>query len=58
MQLETRSENGFHEPRILNRLEELRVYAESLERGSISVGKTVSVADTLKEIHQVQATGR
>jgi len=58
VQLETRSENGFHDPRILNRMEELRVYAETLERGSISVGKAVSLADTLKEIHQALNEGQ
>jgi predicted RND superfamily exporter protein len=45
-------ENGFHDPELLQRLDELRVYAETIERGSIRVGKTVSVADVLKEIHQ------
>jgi predicted RND superfamily exporter protein len=50
--LDTGVENGLHDPALLARLDELRVYAESLERGPISVGKTVSVADVLKEIHQ------
>jgi predicted RND superfamily exporter protein len=50
--LETRSENGFHDPLLLNRLDELRIYAESVQRGNIRVGKTISLADVLKEIHQ------
>jgi len=50
--LDTGVENGFHDPALLARLDELRVYAESLTRGPMSVGKTVSVADVLKEINQ------
>jgi predicted RND superfamily exporter protein len=50
--LDSGVENGFQEPEILDRLEELRIYAGSLRRDAISVGKTVSVADILKEIHQ------
>jgi predicted RND superfamily exporter protein len=45
-------ENGFQDPGLLSRLEELRIYSDSLERGAIRVGKTVSVADVLKEIPQ------
>ena len=52
IQLETGVENGFHDPLLLRRLDELGVYAASLERGEISIGKMVSVADVLKEIHQ------
>jgi len=50
--LDSGVENGFHDPGLLNRLEELRIYAGSLQRGAISVGKTVSLADVLKEINQ------
>ncbi len=50
--LDSGVENGFHDPELLDRLEELRIYASSLERGAISVGKTVSLADVLKEINQ------
>jgi predicted RND superfamily exporter protein len=50
--IETGVENGLHDPVLLQRLEDLRVYAATLERGEIRVGKTVSVADVLKEIHQ------
>jgi predicted RND superfamily exporter protein len=50
--LDSGVENAFHDPGLLDRLEELRIYADSLERGAISVGKTVSVADVLKEINQ------
>jgi predicted RND superfamily exporter protein len=50
--LDSGIENGFHDPGLLGRLEELRSWAGSLQRGAISVGKTVSVADVLKEINQ------
>ncbi len=50
--LDTGRENGLHDPQLLARLDNLRVYAESLRRGSIRVGKAVSLADVLKEINQ------
>jgi predicted RND superfamily exporter protein len=50
--LDSGVENGFHDPGLLGRLEELQSWAGSLQRGAISVGKTVSVADVLKEINQ------
>ena len=50
--LDSGVEDGFHDPGLLSRLDELRIYAGSLRRGAISVGKTVSVADVLKEINQ------
>jgi predicted RND superfamily exporter protein len=45
-------ENGLHEPELLNRLEEMRRFSARLEVGDVMVGKTVSVADVVKEIHQ------
>jgi predicted RND superfamily exporter protein len=45
-------ENGFHDPELLARLDELRSYAASFEHSGMHVAKTVSVADVLKEIHQ------
>lgn len=50
--LDSGVENGFHEPALLQRLEELRIYAGQLRQGGIRVGKTVSLADVLKEINQ------
>jgi predicted RND superfamily exporter protein len=52
MFLDAGDENGFQDPELLRRLEELRRFAASFERGGMKVGKTVSVADVLKEIHQ------
>jgi predicted RND superfamily exporter protein len=50
--IETGIENGLHDPSVLRRLEQLRAWSESFQRGELRVGKTVSVADVLKEIHQ------
>jgi predicted RND superfamily exporter protein len=50
--VDTGVENGVHDPAVLNRLDELRVYAEGLENGAIAVGATVSIVDVVKEIHQ------
>lgn len=52
IQLESGAENGFHNPELLARLDELQRYTESLERGQLSIGKSVSLADILKEINQ------
>jgi predicted RND superfamily exporter protein len=45
-------ENGLLEPALLARLEAAARYAESLEVGPIRVGKSLSIVDVLKEIHQ------
>ena len=50
--IETGVSNGMQDPQLLKKLDELRVYAESFERGRISVAHTVSLADVLREIHQ------
>jgi predicted RND superfamily exporter protein len=50
--IKTGSENGIYDPAVLNRLDELRVYAEGLEDGAIEVGATISIVDVVKEIHQ------
>jgi predicted RND superfamily exporter protein len=53
MLVDTGRENGLHDPQVLNGLDELRVLIESFRgSGGLYVGKTISVADTLKEIHQ------
>jgi hypothetical protein len=46
------AENGLHEPELLNRLDEMRRWAGGVQRGDIYVGKTVSIVDVVKEIHQ------
>ncbi len=50
--LDTRVDNGLHDPTLLARLEELRVWSETIDRNHVTVGKTVSAADVLQEIHQ------
>jgi len=48
---DTRVENGIQDPAILRRIEELAGFAGSLDVRGISVTKTVSLVDIVKEIH-------
>ena len=50
--IDSGQENGLHQPDLLNRIDELRLRASSLQRGDMRVGKSVSIVDLLKEIHQ------
>lgn len=50
--VDTRQENGLHDPILLAHLDELRRFALGFQKGDVFVGKTVSPADVLKEIHQ------
>jgi predicted RND superfamily exporter protein len=50
--IETGVENGLHDPDLLRRLEAIGVANTSFRQGEIFIGKTVSVADILKETHQ------
>ena len=45
-------ENFLQEPEVLNRLDELSARVSAIRRPTIWVGKTLSLADVLKEIHQ------
>jgi predicted RND superfamily exporter protein len=50
--LETDVENGLYSPELLQRIDQLYAYAESLEYDGITIGKSTSVIDILKETHQ------
>lgn len=50
--IETGRENGLHAPELLRRFEQLEKLNRSVRHGDLFVGKTVSLADVLKEIHQ------
>jgi hydrophobe/amphiphile efflux-3 (HAE3) family protein len=50
--VDTGEENGLHDPALLERLEEMQRYAESYRLGEIYVGKSVSLLEIVKEIHQ------
>jgi predicted RND superfamily exporter protein len=54
MVIDTREENGLYDPQTLTDLERLAAFAEQYRDGAGQpfVGKTNSVADVLKEIHQ------
>jgi predicted RND superfamily exporter protein len=52
--VQTGRENGLHEPELLRGLDEVarRAADVSLDGGALYVGKTLSLADVVKEIHQ------
>ncbi|MDJ0852126.1 MAG: efflux RND transporter permease subunit [Myxococcota bacterium] len=50
--VETGAENGLHEPEFLRAVEDLQTDAEALRDGDLYVGKSMSLADVVKEIHQ------
>jgi len=52
MVVETGVENGMHDPALLASLETLGERAADIDVGPASVGKTVSLVDVVKEIHQ------
>ena len=45
-------ENGVQEPEFLDKLEDVRLEAARIHRGEWHIGKSISIADVLKEIHQ------
>jgi predicted RND superfamily exporter protein len=51
-------ENGVQDPRVLERLEALQREAARVNHGDWHVGKAVSIADVVKEIHQALNEGR
>ncbi|MBW1804639.1 MAG: MMPL family transporter, partial [Deltaproteobacteria bacterium] len=50
--IDTGRENGLYDLEILNKMEALGRELETLERGRMFVGKTISLAEMLKEIHR------
>ena len=50
--VKTGRENGLYEPAVLNGLEQLRGEVEAIHQGELFVGKTLSVADILKETNR------
>ncbi len=50
--VDTRQENGLVNPTLLHALDEVNSLAEEIDDGSVFVGKILSIADILKEIHQ------
>jgi predicted RND superfamily exporter protein len=50
--IDTRRENGLHDPQLLERLDRIRRSAESLQVGDVMVGKTISLVDVVKETNQ------
>jgi predicted RND superfamily exporter protein len=50
--VDTKRTNGLYDVDVLNRLEFLARKIETFETGNMFVGKTISIADMLKEIHK------
>lgn len=50
--VDTEKENGWYEPELLTKLDELAQYMENYQSGKVFVGHASSVSDQLKEIHQ------
>ena len=49
---DTDAENGLHEPALLSRLESIGEYNKGVRYRDVYIGKTTSIVDILKEIHQ------
>ncbi len=56
--LDTRRENGLHEPETLRRIEAIQRYVEEHPGEDFAFHKTTSVVDIAKEIHQALHEGR
>jgi len=50
--VDTGNENGLYDPTFMQRLERLNIEVGSIDQGELYVGKTLSLADILKEINQ------
>ena len=50
--VDTHTENGIIQPQTLQALDQLSSYAQTLSGDTYFVGKVVSIADVIKEIHQ------
>ncbi len=50
--VDTKQKNALFQPDVMNRLEAFNRAAENITESNIFIGKTISVADTLKQIHK------
>jgi len=50
--VDTKKRNALYRPDIMNRIEEFQREAEGITESNVFIGKTISVADTLKQIHK------
>ncbi|MCP4041158.1 MAG: MMPL family transporter [Gammaproteobacteria bacterium] len=50
--IDTGKENGLYEPKVMKALDRLNREVEAIDQGELFVGKTLSLADILKEINQ------
>jgi predicted RND superfamily exporter protein len=52
MLIETGEENGLHDPELLRRIDRAQLTVANLQVGEVIAGKSVSLIDVIKEIHQ------
>lgn len=50
--IDTGKENGLHDPELLKRMDQVHDYASHVHQGDMVVGKTISMVNIVKEIHQ------
>jgi predicted RND superfamily exporter protein len=50
--VDTGREDGVRSPEVMNRLDEMHIYADKVRRERIFIGKTISMVDVVKETHQ------
>ena len=56
--IETEAPNGLHDPEVLQAMDRLRHTVDGLQVGAVTAGKTASLVDVVKEIHQALNEGR
>ena len=56
--VETEAPGGLHDPALLQALDRLRQTTDGLQVGDVVAGRSVSLADVVKEIHQALNEGR
>lgn len=55
--VDTKRENGLHDPAVMNAIEEIKNYAQDLRVGEVFIGKAIAVSDVVKETNQALHDG-
>jgi hypothetical protein len=56
--LETPSQDGLQDPELLRAIDDLTIASQRFDHGGFFIGKTISLADLVKEIHQALSGGQ
>lgn len=56
--IETEAPNGLHDPEVLKAMDRMRHTLTGLQVGAVTAGKSASLVDVVKEIHQALNEGR